>query len=138
MTKQAKKLTVNAKKFAPDAIIPKQDTGVAETTVKVEKAQLEELIRQNQEYKEKYNEVKADIERVAQTFQRMFDELGIREGTSKSSMFYKLSKVAKQILIDQEAPSWMDQSLLELFRKYTSLVPNEKSLSTDQTKNLPE
>lgn len=138
MTKQAKKLTVNAKKIAPDAIIPKQDTGVAETTVKVEKAQLEELIRQNQEYKEKYNEVKADIERVAQTFQRMFDELGIREGTSKMMMFTKLTKVAKQILIDQETPSWMDQSLLELFRKYTSLVPNEKPLSTDQTKNLPE
>lgn len=123
MAKTTKKIALNANKIAPDAILEQESK---EPMVMVTSAQLDALIAQNKEYKQKLADVTEDITKVATTFQKMFEDLGIKKETSKMVMFTKMTKFAKKILVDEEYPEWMNKSLLELFYKYTPLIPNKK------------
>lgn len=124
MAKNTKKLALNDNKVAQNANPPVVHDG--EEMVMVTKVQLDELIHQIKDYKGKYHEMQSDVEKVAAAFQKMFDELGLKEGTSKMIMFSRLTKAAKQILLDGDTPSWLDRSLLELLLKYSSLTTNNQ------------
>jgi hypothetical protein len=104
--------------------------------VKISQQQLNLLIVQRNNAIKQVNEMRADFQLLAETYSKLFDELGITKDASKMMMFTKMTKFAKRILIDGDTPEYFkNHKLLEMLHKYSDLQPHQDNLTLEQ--NLP-
>jgi NRPS condensation-like uncharacterized protein len=101
--------------------------------VRVSQQQLNLLIAQRNHAVTQANEMKADFQLLAETYSKLFDELGITKDASKMMMFTKMTKFAKRILLDGDVPDYFKNNrFAEMLHKYSTLQPHQVNIEIEQ------
>lgn len=101
--------------------------------VKVTEEQLNAIIKQRDDAMKLAHDMQKDFQYLAETYSKLFDELGITKDASKMMMFTKMTKFAKRILIDGDTPEYFKNNrFLEMLQKYSSLQPHQENKELNQ------
>lgn len=104
--------------------------------VKVAEVQLQALIKQRDEAIVQANDMRNDFQHLAETYSKLFDELGIGKDASKMMMFTKMTKFAKRILIDGDVPEYFKSNrFLEMLQKYSTLQAHSNDIKQIESKD---